>query len=126
MRIFLSALGCRLNEAESASWSRQLRALGHQTTSKPEHADIMVLNSCAVTAEAVRKTRKRVSRLNRRNPQGKLLLTGCYASLHPESAATLPGVDHVLINAEKEQLPQFIAGLSSRVLASPVKSVRPE
>ncbi len=104
MRVFLSTLGCRLNEAELAGWRRAFRAAGHQVVASPEAAQLMVVNSCAVTATAARKSRKLVAGLHRRNPAAKLVLTGCYAELEPAAAAALAGVDLVIGNRDKDRL----------------------
>ena len=58
MSVFLHTLGCRLNEAELESWARQFRARGHRIVKAPGDAQVMVLNTCAVTREAARKSRK--------------------------------------------------------------------
>jgi threonylcarbamoyladenosine tRNA methylthiotransferase MtaB len=123
MRVYLESLGCRLNEAESAAWSRSLGRRGGEVVAHPELADVMVLNTCAVTAEAARKSRKLTGRLHRRNPRAKLVLTGCLAALQPERAAALAGVDLVLGNADKDRLvelldEQLALGLSRRELAT--------
>lgn len=104
MRIYFESLGCRLNEAELASWARAVRQRGGRVVARPQLADVMVLNTCAVTAEAARKSRKLTGRLHRTNPAAKLVLTGCLAALQPEQAAELAGVDLVLGNRDKEQL----------------------
>lgn len=100
MQVYLDTLGCRLNEAEIESWSSQLMAAGHELTRQPEDAGLIVLNSCAVTQDAVRKSRGLMRQLQRRNPSAKLVLSGCYATLHEDEAQTL-GVDLVLENQGK-------------------------
>jgi len=109
MRVFLRALGCRLNEAELQLWSQQLVDAGHQLSSM-EKADLLILNSCAVTAEAARKSRQLIRRLHRENPTARLVVTGCYASLDESEAASILGVDLVVSNAEKDQLVEKING----------------
>jgi len=98
------ALGCRLNEAELESWASQLLKLGHQITSECDDADIVVFNSCAVTREADRKSRQQINRLHRKNPQAKLVVTGCHASLNQEAVKGYLGVDMVVGNTDKETL----------------------
>lgn len=105
MKVHLQALGCRLNEAELEQWSQEFQAKGMQIADGPEDADLVVLNSCAVTHQASRKSRHQINRLNRYNPQAKLVVTGCHSSLHPDEAASTMGVDLVVSNAEKDQLP---------------------
>lgn len=104
MRIHLQALGCRLNEAELETWARDFRAQGFDLTETAEDADVVVINSCAVTAESVRKSRNLVRRAQRQNPAAWLVMTGCYAALSPEQAAEDLGVDLVVGNADKSRL----------------------
>lgn len=104
MRIHLSALGCRLNEAELEQWAGAFSAAGDQVTASAEDADVMVLNTCAVTSEAVRKSRQRVQRLQRANPEAKLVISGCYSSLESPKALAELGVDLIVPNTNKENL----------------------
>ena len=104
MQVYLTSLGCRLNEAELQTWARQFNRSGCSIANKVEDAQLIVLNSCAVTREAVRKSRQSVRRLQRNNPTAKLIVSGCYASLNTEQAAELLGVDLVVSNADKDKL----------------------
>ena len=104
MNINFQALGCRLNEAELESWASQFLKLGHQISSDCEDADIVVFNSCAVTSQADRKSRQQINRLHRKNPDAKLVVTGCHASLNPDAVKDYLGVDLVVANADKESL----------------------
>jgi threonylcarbamoyladenosine tRNA methylthiotransferase MtaB len=104
MRVYLQALGCRLNEAELETWSRDCRARGHALTDDPAAADLVLINSCAVTAESVRKSRQLVRRAQRANPQAKLVLSGCYASLDEPAGLAELGVDLVVDNRDKDRL----------------------
>ncbi|MEL6178153.1 MAG: tRNA (N(6)-L-threonylcarbamoyladenosine(37)-C(2))-methylthiotransferase MtaB [Myxococcota bacterium] len=108
MEVYLDTLGCRLNEAELASWRRQFIDAGHAVLPRPDRAHVIVFNTCAVTAEAARKSRQRVRRLHRANPQAHLVVTGCYAALEPDKVADLMGVDLVISNQDKPQLVQTI------------------
>ena len=104
MRFHLQTLGCRLNEAELSQWTRHLLARGHAVTTSLEEADVAVLNSCAVTTDAARSSRKSVRRIHRENPRARIVVTGCLATLEPESVAPLPGVDLVVPNLDKDRL----------------------
>ncbi|MEW8507568.1 MAG: tRNA (N(6)-L-threonylcarbamoyladenosine(37)-C(2))-methylthiotransferase MtaB [Candidatus Thiodiazotropha sp.] len=108
MRIHLKTLGCRLNEAEMESWSRDFQAQGHTLTKAAEEADLLVVNTCAVTVEAVRKSRKLLSRNSRLNPNARLVVSGCYASLDPAATAEIEGVDLVVGNQDKERLVEIV------------------
>ena len=83
-------LGCRLNFAESETLARQAPG-----------GDWIIVNSCAVTSEAVRQTRQAIRRAHRRRPEAKILVTGCAAELEPERFAAMPEVDRVVGNAAK-------------------------
>ncbi|SMF94922.1 threonylcarbamoyladenosine tRNA methylthiotransferase MtaB [Methylomagnum ishizawai] len=103
MRIHFKTLGCRLNEAELETWARQFQAEGHRVVDEAETADLVVFNSCAVTQDAVRKSRHLLRKTARENPAAKLVLSGCYATLNHEEAEGL-GVDLVIANADKHRL----------------------
>ena len=98
MRVHLSALGCRLNEAELEQWASRFSAAGDTITADVETADVMVMNTCAVTREAVRKSRQKLQRLQRDNPNAKLVVSGCYSSLESPEALSELGVDLIVPN----------------------------
>lgn len=104
MRIYLDQLGCRLNYSENNTLAARLTAAGHQIAPSAEAAQVIVLNTCAVTAQAVSRSRAAVRQLHNANPEARIAVTGCYATLQPENAAALPGVSLVADNREKEML----------------------
>lgn len=108
MKIYLKALGCRLNEAELEQWSHDFSVAGHEIVKDGNEADVVVLNTCAVTTEATKKSRKLMNRLHRENPQSKLVVSGCYATLEERDVAQRLGVDLVVSNQQKEQLPRQV------------------
>ena len=108
MKVHLKALGCRLNEAELEQWSHSFRGKGHSMVTDSEDADVVVLNTCAVTADAGKKSRKLMNRLYRENPEAKLVVSGCYATLEAEKVEAHLGVDLVVPNPQKDQLPQLV------------------
>ena len=108
MKIHLKALGCRLNEAELEQWSRDFTGEGHNIVRNADEADVVVVNTCAVTTEATKKSRKLMNRLHRENPQSKVVVSGCYATLEEQEVAKRSGVDLVVNNADKELLPQKV------------------
>ncbi len=87
--------GCRLNVSESEAIKRQAEAAGHR--------DLIVVNTCAVTAEATRQARQSIRRLGREHPDAKIVVTGCAAQIEPESFASLDEVNLVIGNHEKMQ-----------------------
>lgn len=84
--------GCKLNFAETASVEKIFRERGVETAAPKEIPDIVVINSCSVTAEADRKCRSFIRSLHRRYPEASILVTGCYAQLKPQEVSELDGV----------------------------------
>jgi len=105
-------LGCRLNAAESEA----MRALAADAD------DLVIVNSCAVTNEAVRQTRQAIRRARRARPDARILVTGCAAQVEPERFAAMPEVDAVVGNREKFDLGAFLPG--ERVRVSDIMAVR--
>jgi len=104
MLVYLKTLGCRLNEAELETWAQAFQKAGHQITREVNQAHVVIINSCAVTADAARKSRQLIRRTHRDNPTAKLVVSGCYATLNEDEAAQLMGVDLVVSNKNKDQL----------------------
>lgn len=116
-----TTLGCRLNAYETEA----MKYLANQAGL----SDTAIVNTCAVTAEAVRKSRREVRRLRRENPTAKIIVTGCAAQIDPESFAQMPEVSTVLGNIEKMQaeswrklLPNFI-GDSEKIQVNDIMSI---
>jgi len=104
MRIHLKTLGCRLNEAELETWAQAFQQAGHSISRNLNDAQLVVMNSCAVTEDAVRKSRQMIRRIHRDNPLAKLVVSGCYATLNETEAAQMLGVDLIVGNRDKNQL----------------------
>jgi threonylcarbamoyladenosine tRNA methylthiotransferase MtaB len=104
MRVYLDQIGCRLNYSEMETLARRLVAAGHRTVETPDEAQVVVFNSCAVTMDASKASRQRIRQLHRAQPKALIALTGCWATLEPETAAALPGVTLVADNGRKELL----------------------
>jgi len=104
MQIHLKTLGCRLNEAELETWAQAFQTAGHRVTREIGEAQLVVINSCAVTQDAVRKSKQLIRRVHRDNPQAKLVVSGCYATLNADEAAEIMGVDLIVSNKDKNQL----------------------
>ncbi len=121
-RVFLQSLGCRLNQSEIEALGRQLAALGHVIVEDPALAEICVVNTCAVTAEAERKTRHLLRALARANPQARIAVLGCAASLRGEELSAFPNVAWVIPNEEKERAAERIAAPSPHPLPSSLPS----
>lgn len=115
MRVKLHSLGCRLNEAEVEAWAQELCAQGHSLCPPGEAADLVVVNTCAVTQEAARKSGQLLRRSRREDPGARLVVSGCAASL-PDSAPALGRTaDLVVPNTDKD----LLVGIASRALGFP-------
>ena len=102
--------GCRATQADGAAIERQFQERGWVRAADPAEAGIVVLNTCTVTAAADQDARAAIRRIHRKNPEAKIVVTGCYAQRAPEEIAALPGVSQVIGNSHKHQLAE-IAGI---------------
>ena len=103
MKIHLDTIGCRLNQSEIETYARQFRAEGHELVETPSEADLTVINTCDVTSAAAADSRKKI-RGAARAGSGKIVATGCWATLNPASAQNLPAVSQVILNDSKDSL----------------------
>jgi threonylcarbamoyladenosine tRNA methylthiotransferase MtaB len=104
MKVYLSSLGCKLNESELEAWTRQFAAQGDEIVSDVREADLCVVNTCTVTQVAAHKSRGLVKKVAHANGNAKIVVTGCYATLSPDQALSLPNVALLVPNREKDQL----------------------
>ena len=130
MTISFTTLGCKLNFAESSALSKALLERGHTRAKQGEPADICIINTCTVTDAADHKDRQMIHRIRRQNPNAILIVTGCYAQLRPDEIAHIEGVDYVLGQNEKFNIPAFIEQIESkvksresRVFLSPIREI---
>jgi len=110
MNIYLDMVGCRLNQAEIEQMARQFRADGHTIVAAAGAADMVVVNTCSVTAEAASDSRQKIRQAARAGAK-EIFVTGCWSTLEPSQAAALPQVAGVIPNGEKDHL---VAGLLER------------
>lgn len=101
-------LGCKLNMAETSGMRRAFEERDYAVVPFGAYADVAVVNTCSVTAEADRKCRQAIRRARRANPDACVIVTGCYAQLQPETVASLEGVDVVLGTREKARLFEIV------------------
>jgi threonylcarbamoyladenosine tRNA methylthiotransferase MtaB len=95
--------GCRVNQADSLAIARDLHARG-AVESPPQDAELIVVNTCSVTAAADQGVRQTVRRVVRDNPGVRVVVTGCYATRRPDEIRELPNILHVVSNDEKDDL----------------------
>lgn len=104
MKACILTLGCKVNEAESASLLAGLEARGWETADSPCAADLYIINTCAVTAEAEKKSRQAVARLRKFNPQAPVLVCGCASQNAPEAFSSREGVTLVTGTMRKDRI----------------------
>ncbi len=103
MKYSVITFGCRVNQADSLGFEEDLRASG-ATAARPEAADLVIVNTCSVTATADQGARQTIRRIARDNPRARIVVTGCYATRRPDEVATLPNVIRVVANDDKPDL----------------------
>jgi len=106
---FVQNFGCRATQADGAALERQLASLGLRPSDSELEADVVVLNTCTVTAAADQDARAAIRRIHRENPEARIIVTGCYAQRAPQEVASLPGVAWVVGNSHKHQIASIAA-----------------
>jgi threonylcarbamoyladenosine tRNA methylthiotransferase MtaB len=104
---YVENFGCRATQADGAAIERQFEEQGLDRADAPNEAAVVVINSCTVTAAADQDARAAIRRLQRQNPDARIIVTGCYAQRAPEEVAALPGVALVVGNSHKHELAQI-------------------
>ena len=105
---FVQNFGCRATQADGAALESQLSAKGLELAGERSGADLVVLNTCTVTATVDDDVRQTIRRVHRENPAARILVTGCYAQRAPQELAAMPGVEWVVGNSHKTQIPQLV------------------
>lgn len=109
MRYSVITFGCRVNQADSLGFEEELLASGAEAA-PPDAADLVVVNTCSVTATADQAARQTIRRVARANPNARIVVTGCYATRRPAEVAALPNVDRVVGNNDKPKLISIVRG----------------
>lgn len=107
---YVENFGCRATQADGAAIERQFQERGLARADASTEAELVVLNTCTVTAAADQDARAAIRRIHRRNPQAQIVVTGCYAQRAPEEIAALPGVAQVIGNSNKHELATLALG----------------
>jgi threonylcarbamoyladenosine tRNA methylthiotransferase MtaB len=107
MKYSVITFGCRVNQADSLGFEEDLRAAGAVPASA-ESAELVVVNTCSVTANADQGARQTIRRIARDNPTARIVVTGCYATRRPDELAALPSVAGVVSNDDKPRLVQIV------------------
>ena len=109
-RFYVQNFGCRATQADGDALEAQLSQRGLPLAASREAADIVILNTCTVTAAADDDARSTVRRVRRENPAARILVTGCYAQRAPEELAAMEGVEWVVGNSHKTSIADLMAG----------------
>jgi threonylcarbamoyladenosine tRNA methylthiotransferase MtaB len=104
----IATLGCKTNQHESVVMEEKLRLAGYDVVDFSEGADLVVVNTCTVTSATDSQSRNLIRRARRMNINCRVIVTGCYAQVDPESLRTIPGVAVVLGNEEKQDLLRYL------------------
>jgi threonylcarbamoyladenosine tRNA methylthiotransferase MtaB len=117
----LVSIGCKVNQGELRQWGVSLARVGVKLVAPGEPADLAIVNTCTVTGEGDKSSRQAIRHAARANPDGYLVVTGCYASVDPRAVGEIDGVDLVVPNDDKEQIVGRLAdvGLVPSVATEP-------
>ena len=111
--------GCRATQADAASIRQSFLARGYSLAETDSIADLVVLNTCTVTAAADAEARDAIRRIHRQNPGVRIVVTGCYAQRAPEELAAIEGVAWVVGNSHQTEIPSFVEGKGLVSIAGP-------
>src|SRR5919198_2984103 len=103
----ITNFGCRASQSEGASIYQELVDAQATLCESPYDANVVIVNSCTVTAEADRDVRQTIRRIAARNPNAQIIVTGCYAQRAPDELAQLPQVRYVVGNSHKSLVPEL-------------------
>jgi threonylcarbamoyladenosine tRNA methylthiotransferase MtaB len=113
---FIEQFGCRATQADAAAIERQLIDRGYTVSSDAESADVVIVNTCTVTAAADLQARQAIRTIHRGNPAARIVVTGCYAQRAPEELGVLEGVSWVVGNSHKPEIPRLIEEIAPPVV----------
>jgi threonylcarbamoyladenosine tRNA methylthiotransferase MtaB len=112
---FIEQFGCRATQADAAAIERQLVERGYAASADARSADVIVVNTCTVTASADLQARQSIRTIHRENPAARVIVTGCYAQRAPEELAALEGVSWVVGNSHKPEIPRLIQEMGREI-----------
>jgi threonylcarbamoyladenosine tRNA methylthiotransferase MtaB len=107
-KFFVQNFGCRATQADGAALESLLAATGLEAARERAAADLVILNTCTVTASADEDVRQAIRRVHRENAEARILVTGCYAQRAPDELAALPGVEWVVGNSHKTRIAELV------------------
>jgi threonylcarbamoyladenosine tRNA methylthiotransferase MtaB len=122
---YIEQFGCRATQADAAAIERQLRDRGFAAANESASADVVIVNTCTVTASADAQAREAIRKLHARNPAARVIATGCYAQRAPEELAALPGVSWVVGNSHKPEIPWLMESMAGAATVDSVSGFVP-
>lgn len=125
MKVMYHTFGCKLNFAETSSVALEFERRGHTRVADGETPDVIVVNTCSVTALADKKCRQAIRSFNRRWPEARIIATGCYTQLNAAEAISLPGVEIVAGSDRKDQLADLLDRLEAGDAPGGINAVTP-
>lgn len=124
-RVAVTTLGCKTNQYESAAMEERLVGAGYEVVPFDEGAELVIVNTCTVTAATDRQSRNLIRRARRLNPAARIVVTGCYAQVAPDKLVNFPGVALVIGNAEKKEFLDLLQDVADTPLVK-VSDIRRE
>ena len=109
MKVYFDTIGCRLNQSEIERMAAQARLNGHEVVAEAAAADVVIINTCAVTMAASADSRKKIRQAARQGT-ARIVTTGCYATIAPEELQAIPGVEWNFSNFEKDEIIERVLG----------------
>ena len=107
-KVAITTLGCKVNQYDSATMEEALWGKGYQIVDFPHLADIYIINTCTVTKKTDYQSRQLIRRAHKKNPDAKIIVTGCYAQVSPRAIAHIPGVSLIMGNVQKLEIADLI------------------
>lgn len=123
MKVFFDTIGCRLNQSEIERMAHEFRSASHEITGNPAEADLIIINTCSVTAKAASDSRQKIRQASRLAPNASIVATGCWVTLEPKEAEKLIENIKIVLNGEKEGIPAGILG-SNKTAGGPASPGR--
>ena len=120
----LVSLGCKVNQGELRQWGVSLAKVGVKLVDAKQPADLAIVNTCTVTVDGDKGSRKAIRHAARENPDGYLVVTGCYASVDPRAVSEIDGVDLVVGNDDKDEILKQLA--DAGLVAAPPPDAGPD
>jgi threonylcarbamoyladenosine tRNA methylthiotransferase MtaB len=127
LKITMITLGCKTNQSDAASLASDLSAKGHSIVPSNQSAEATIIHTCTVTQKTDYQSRQLIRRVLSRNPKGRVIVTGCYAQVSPESLQAIPGIDFIVGIHERKNIPSILALAGkpekARILSSPAEEM---